>query len=79
MNDLVDFIFDVIKMIFLIFIWAIILYCIGYVVVWTFTLGRYPKGPLSRRQKHLISGTGFLFLVVIWFSIAGYNNFIRTT
>ena len=78
MDDVVDFILHVIKMIILMFIWGIILYCIGYAVVWAFTLGKYPKGSRSQRQTNLISGAGLLFLVVVWFGIAGYNNFIRT-
>ncbi len=77
MNNVLDFIYDVIKMIIFIFIWGIILYCIGYAVLWLFTLGRYPKGPRSKRRTNLISGVGLLFLVVVWFGIAGYNNFIR--
>ena len=77
MNDVIDFIWGIIKMIILMVIWGIILYFIGYAVVWAFTLGRYPKGPRSQRQTNLISGAGLLFLVVVWFGIAGYNNFIR--
>ena len=78
MDDVVDFILHVIKMIIFMFIWGIILYCIGYAVVWAFTLGKYPKGPRSQRQTNLISGVGLLFLVVVWFGITAYNNFIRT-
>ena len=77
MNDVIDFVGEIIKMVIYIFIWGIILYCIGYAVVWGFTLGRYPKGPLSKRQTNIISGAGLLFIVVVWFGIAGYNNFIR--
>ena len=78
MDDVVDFVLHVIKMIIFMFIWGIILYCIGYAVVWAFTLGKYPKGPRSQRQTNLISGVGLLFLVVVWFGITAYNNFIRT-
>ena len=79
MRDVADFIWEIIKMIIYMIIWAFILYSIGYAVVWIFTLGRYPKGQRSRRQTNLISGVGFLFLVAVWFGIAGCNNFIRTT
>jgi hypothetical protein len=78
MHDVSDFIWEVIKMIIYVIIWGIILYCIGYAVAWAFTLGKYPKGPRSQRQTNLISGAGLLFLVAVWFGIAGYNNFIRT-
>ena len=77
MDDIVDFIWGVIKVVIHFIIWGIILYCIGYAVIWAFTLGRYPKRPRSKRQTNLISGAGLLFLVVVWFGIAGYNNFIR--
>ncbi len=77
MNDLTDFIGEIIKAVIYIFIWGIILYCIGYAVVWVFTLGRYPKGPRSKRQTNIVSGAGLLFIVAVWFGIAGYNNFIR--
>jgi predicted PurR-regulated permease PerM len=77
MDHIVDFIWRVIKEIIYMIIWGIILYCIGYAVVWAFTLGRYPKGPRSKRRTNLISGLGLFFLIVVWFGIAGYNNFIR--
>ena len=77
MDDIVDFIWGVIKIIIHMIIWGIILYYLGYVVLWVFTLGRYPRGPRSKRRTNLISGVGLLFLVVVWFGIAGYNNFIR--
>ena len=77
MNDVIDFIGEIIKTIIYIIIWGIILYCIGYAVVWGFTLGRYPKGPRSKLQTNIISGAGLLFIVVVWFGIAGYNDFIR--
>ncbi len=78
MDDVINFIAEIIKAIIHIFIWGIILYCIGYAVLWVFTLGRYPKGPRSKRRTNLISGVGLLFLVAVWFGIAGYNNFFRT-
>ena len=82
MHNVADFIWEIIKEIIerivYMIIWAFILYSIGYAVVWIFTLGRYPKGQRSRRQTNLISGVGLLFLVAVWFGIAGYNNFTRT-
>jgi hypothetical protein len=78
MHHVADFIWEIVKMIIYMIMWGFILYSIGYAVVWTFTLGRYPKGQRSRRQTNLISGVGLLFLVAVWFGIAGYNNFIRT-
>jgi len=77
MADIIDFVSRAITTIVRMILWGIILYCIGYVVVWIFTLGRYPQHIRSPRETHLISGAGLLFLLVVWLVIAGYNNFIR--
>jgi len=77
MNHVTDFILEVVKAIVVELIWGWILYIIGYVILWAFTVGRYPKGPRSQRQTNFVAGAGLLFLVVVWFGIAGYNNFIR--
>jgi hypothetical protein len=77
MNDIGDFILEVLKGVVILLIWGWILYLLGYVVLWAFTLGRYPKGPKTQRQNNLVSGVGLLFLIVLWFGLAGYNNFVQ--
>jgi hypothetical protein len=77
MNNIADLILEILKAIIIMLIWGWILYILGYVVLWVFTLGRHPKGPKSPRQTNLVSGVGLLFLIVLWSGLAGYNNFIR--
>lgn len=77
MNDVVDFILEVLKAIVAILIWGWILYILGYAVIWVFTFGRYPKSHETLRQTNLISGVGLLFLIVLWLGLASYNNFVQ--
>jgi hypothetical protein len=77
MNDFADLVWAIIKAIIYALIWGFLLYWLGYLMVWLFTRGKYPKNTGSLREDNFISGVGFLFLVVVWFGIAGYNNFFR--
>jgi hypothetical protein len=77
MNNVADLILEVLKAIIIMLIWGWILYILGYIVLWVFTLGRYPEGPKSLRQTNLVSSVGLLFVIVLWSGLAGYNNFVR--
>lgn len=76
-DAVLDFISEVIKAIVQIIIISLILYSIGYFVLWVFTLGKYPKGLRSKHREDIIPGVGFLFVIFVWCGIAVYNNFIR--
>jgi len=44
-------------------VWDILLFCLGLVLLWLLTLGRYPRGAAVERHANLISLFGLLAVV----------------
>jgi hypothetical protein len=79
MSKIFEYILEIIKAILLAILWSWILYGLGYLALYIFTLGKYPKNLSSRHKERNISLAGIAFIVLVWFGIAGYNNFIGPT
>jgi hypothetical protein len=77
MDKIGGIIIEIIKTILLMILWAWILYGLGCLVLWVFSLGKYPKNMSSNHKGNIISGVGVAFIVFIWLGIAGYNNFVN--
>ncbi len=61
------------------FVWELIfhwlMFSLGRVFLLLITLGRYPRGYTLERDADKISWVGVLVTVLIWASIALYNNY----
>ncbi len=72
-ETVLNFIIEVIKLIFYVLIWSYILFFIGVLVLKIFTLFRYPTGIQYEKHLNIISGVGLNTIYVFWSCIATYN------
>ncbi len=57
------------------FIIQIVLFNLGRIVLLLTTLGQYPRGKLSEKEGGIISLLGIFVIVLVWCTIALYNNY----
>ena len=55
-------------------IWSFVLFNLGRMSLLVVTLGKYPRGLDAQRHVNQISLVGILVLVLVWSTIAIYNN-----
>lgn len=77
LDEIGDFIVAVLRAVVIMLLWGWIFYVLGYAVLWVFTFGKYPKNLKLQGKANLVSCMGFLFLIALWFALAGYNNSVR--
>ena len=56
------------------FVFLIVLFNIGRVILLLITFGRYPKSKHIEKDSEKIALFGFLFIFIAWLTLAVYNN-----
>ncbi|MEO7432257.1 MAG: hypothetical protein ABIR62_09555 [Dokdonella sp.] len=76
-SDVAHMVGEIARGVLHVFLWNVVLFNLGRLLLLTATLGRYPRDRLLQTHANRISATGVVCVVFAWSAVAAYNHWPR--